>query len=129
MMTLTAVFWMYVILFGIIGGFRGWAKELLVLFSVLLAIAIDTVLLTYVESVQVVMATRPGITQFALRSSLILILASGMGHGRLSVTVVVASRMRGFGTCPQTSTLSLAESLILRILNPASANSLSAPAS
>ena len=52
MMTLTAVFWMYVILFGIIGGFRGWAKELLVLFSVLLAIAIDTVLLTYVESVQ-----------------------------------------------------------------------------
>ena len=39
MMTLTAVFWMYVILFGIIGGFRGWAKELLVLFSVLLAIA------------------------------------------------------------------------------------------
>ena len=46
MMTLTAVFWMYVILFGIIGGFRGWAKELLVIFSVLLAIAIDTVLLT-----------------------------------------------------------------------------------
>src|SRR3970282_1300340 len=74
MMTLTAVFWMYVILFGIIGGFRGWAKELLVLFSVLLAIAIDTVLLTYVESVKVVMTTRPGITQFALRSSLILTL-------------------------------------------------------
>ena len=57
MMTLTAVFWMYVLLFGIIGGFRGWAKELLVLFSVLLAIAIDTVLLTYVESVKVVMTS------------------------------------------------------------------------
>lgn len=75
MMTLTAVFWMYVLLFGIIGGFRGWAKELLVIFSVLLAIAIDTVLLTYVESVQVIMTTRPGVTQFALRAGLVLLLA------------------------------------------------------
>jgi hypothetical protein len=75
MMALTAVFWMYVLLFGVIGGFRGWAKELLVLFSVLLAIAIDTVLLTYVESVRLVMTGRPGITQFALRAGLLLTLA------------------------------------------------------
>jgi hypothetical protein len=75
MMTLTAVFWMYVILFGIIGGFRGWAKELLVTFSVLLAIAIDTVLLTYVESVRIIMTDRPGITQFGLRAGLMLTLA------------------------------------------------------
>lgn len=75
MMTLTAVFWMYVILFGIIGGFRGWAKELLVIFSVLLAIAIDTVLLTYVESVRLIMTARPGITQFGLRAGLLLTLA------------------------------------------------------
>jgi len=74
MMTLTAVFWMYVILFGVIGGFRGWAKELLVIFSVLLAIAIDTVLLTYVDSVRVIMTSRPGITQFALRAGLLLTL-------------------------------------------------------
>src|SRR4051794_16079625 len=72
MMTLTAVFWMYVILFGIIGGFRGWAKELLVIFAVLLAIAIDTVLLSYVDSVRIIMTTRPGITQFALRAGLLL---------------------------------------------------------
>ena len=74
MMTLTAVFWMYVILFGVIGGFRGWAKELLVIFSVLLAIAIDTVLLTYVDSVRIIMTSRPGITQFALRAGLLLTL-------------------------------------------------------
>ena len=74
MMTLTAVFWMYVILFGVIGGFRGWAKELLVIFSVLLAIAIDTVLLTYVDSVRIIMTSRPGITQFALRAGLLLVL-------------------------------------------------------
>jgi hypothetical protein len=75
MMTLTAVFWMYVILFGIIGGFRGWAKELLVVFSILLAIAIDTVLLTYVESVRIIMTTQPGLTVFGLRAGLLLTLA------------------------------------------------------
>ncbi len=74
MMTLTAVFWMYVILFGIIGGFRGWAKELLVIFSVLLAIAIDTVLLTYVDSVRIIMTSRPGLTQFGIRAGLLLML-------------------------------------------------------
>jgi hypothetical protein len=74
MMTLTAVFWMYVILFGIIGGFRGWAKELLVIFSVLLAIAIDTVLLTYVDSVRLIMTSRPGLTQFGIRAGLLLTL-------------------------------------------------------
>jgi hypothetical protein len=74
MMTLTAVFWMYVILFGIVGAFRGWAKELLVIFAMLLAIAIDTVLLTYVDSVRLIMTTRPGITQFALRAGLLLTL-------------------------------------------------------
>lgn len=72
MMTLTAVFWMYVLLFGVIGAFRGWAKELLVIFSILLAIAIDTVLLTYVEPVRIVMTSKPGVTQFALRSGLLL---------------------------------------------------------
>jgi hypothetical protein len=74
MMTLTAVFWMYVILFGVIGGFRGWAKELLVIFSVLLAIAIDTVLLSYVDSVRIIMTSRPGITQFGIRAGLLLTL-------------------------------------------------------
>jgi hypothetical protein len=74
MMTLTAVFWMYVLLFGVIGAFRGWAKELLVIFSILLAIAIDTVLLTYVKSVSILMTTSPGITQFALRGGLLLTL-------------------------------------------------------
>jgi hypothetical protein len=74
MMTLTAVFWMYVILFGIIGGFRGWAKELLVIFSVLLAIAIDTVLISYVAAVQPILTSGPGLTQFGIRAGLLLTL-------------------------------------------------------
>jgi uncharacterized membrane protein required for colicin V production len=38
MASLTVIFYMYVILFAIIGGMRGWAKELLVGFSVVLAL-------------------------------------------------------------------------------------------
>lgn len=38
MMSLVYVFWMYVVVFAIIGWLRGWAKELLVSFSVILAL-------------------------------------------------------------------------------------------
>ncbi len=33
MVSLAFVFWMYVVLFAIIGGMRGWAKEILVSFQ------------------------------------------------------------------------------------------------
>ena len=37
MISLLVVFYMFLITFAIIGGLRGWAKELLVVFSVVLA--------------------------------------------------------------------------------------------
>jgi lysylphosphatidylglycerol synthetase-like protein (DUF2156 family) len=52
MMSLVYVFWMYVILFGIIGLLRGWAKELLVAFSVIVALTLNHVLRKYVPVVQ-----------------------------------------------------------------------------
>lgn len=36
MISILSVFWMFVILFGLIGAMRGWAKELLVIFSIVL---------------------------------------------------------------------------------------------
>jgi Colicin V production protein len=48
MMSIVYVFWMYVLLFSIIGWMRGWAKELLVSFSVILALALNHVLRKYV---------------------------------------------------------------------------------
>lgn len=51
MVTLSFVFWLFVILFAVIGGLRGWAKELLVTFSVILAIFIITVLENHVAFV------------------------------------------------------------------------------
>ncbi len=52
MMSLVYVFWMYVLLFAIIGMLRGWAKELLVAFSVILALAFNHLLRRYVPIVQ-----------------------------------------------------------------------------
>ncbi len=48
MVSLTFVFWMYVVLFSIIGAMRGWVKELLVSFSVILALTFITLLQNYI---------------------------------------------------------------------------------
>jgi len=52
MMSIYYVFWMYVILFAVIGGMRGWAKELLVSFSVILSLALNHALRKYVPIAQ-----------------------------------------------------------------------------
>lgn len=52
MVSLTVVFWMYVILFAIIGGMRGWARELLVAFSVILALTFTTLLDNYIPFIR-----------------------------------------------------------------------------
>ena len=51
MISLVFTFWMFVVLFGIIGLMRGWAKELLVVFSVILALAFNRLLERYVPVV------------------------------------------------------------------------------
>ena len=49
MVNIIYIFWMYVILFAVIGVMRVWAKELLVSFSVILALAMNHLLRTYIE--------------------------------------------------------------------------------
>jgi len=48
MMSIIYIFWMYVILFAVVGAMRGWAKELLVSFSVILALALNHVIRRYI---------------------------------------------------------------------------------
>ena len=52
MMSIIYIFWMYVILFGIIGAMRGWAKELLVSFSCITALAVNLLLEKYIPLVR-----------------------------------------------------------------------------
>jgi uncharacterized membrane protein required for colicin V production len=52
MMSIVYIFWMYVILFAVIGAMRGWAKELLVIFSVVTALAVNLLLEKYIPLVR-----------------------------------------------------------------------------
>lgn len=51
MISLNFTFWLLVVIFGLIGIFRGWAKELLVSFSVILSLAFNRLLERYVPVV------------------------------------------------------------------------------
>lgn len=52
MMSIVYLFWMYVVLFAVIGAMRGWAKELLVSFSVVTALAVNLLLEKYIPIVR-----------------------------------------------------------------------------
>ena len=51
MISLNFTFWLLVVIFGLIGVFRGWAKELLVSFSLVLSLAFNALLRRYVPVV------------------------------------------------------------------------------
>jgi uncharacterized membrane protein required for colicin V production len=64
---------MYVVLFSIIGAMRGWAKELLVSFSVILALTFITLLQNYIPFVRDVLP-KESTALFWTRSSILLVL-------------------------------------------------------
>ena len=72
MMSIVIVFWMYVILFGVIGAMRGWAKELLVAFSVILSLALNHVLREYIPIARNLGETDPSL--FWVRTIILLVL-------------------------------------------------------
>jgi uncharacterized membrane protein required for colicin V production len=74
MVSLTVIFWMYVILFAIIGGMRGWAKELIVAFSVILALTFTTLLDNYIPFIRDVLRPDSPVLYFWLRFIIIVLL-------------------------------------------------------
>jgi uncharacterized membrane protein required for colicin V production len=72
MVSLTFLFWTFVILFGVIGAMRGWAKELIVSFSVLVALFVITVLERYVPFVRDTIVLNGGANQFWMRLAILI---------------------------------------------------------
>jgi len=66
--SLTVLFWIFIVLFAIIGAMRGWAKELMVTFSVILALFMITVLETYVGPIKNTIVRGGGSTLFWMRT-------------------------------------------------------------
>jgi uncharacterized membrane protein required for colicin V production len=79
MVYLNFFFFCFLILFAIIGAMRGWAKEMLVTFSAVLALFIITVLETYVRVVSQSFA-QPGSTEQFWMRFVILIMLTFFGY-------------------------------------------------
>jgi uncharacterized membrane protein required for colicin V production len=74
MVSLAFVFWMYVVLFAVIGGIRGWAKEILVSFSVILALTFITLLSNYIPFIRDVLQKDNTVLYFWLRTIILAVL-------------------------------------------------------
>ncbi len=72
MMSIVYIFWMFVVLFAIIGAMRGWVKELLVAFSVITALAVNLLLEKYIPLVRDL--PKNGVSLFWIRSLILLAL-------------------------------------------------------
>lgn len=84
MIGLNVLFWIFVILFAIIGLVRGWAKELLVTFGVILAIFIISVLERFVPFIRDNLTFKTGPAYFWLR---LIILAALVFFGYQSPNI------------------------------------------
>lgn len=74
MITLNVLFWIFVVLFALIGMSRGWAKEMLVSFSVVLGLFIINVLQSFIPFIRDVLAKDPAGTILWLRLFLLIAL-------------------------------------------------------
>ena len=72
MISLNFTFWLLVLLFGLIGMMRGWAKELLVSFSVVLGLAFNSLLMRYVPVIKALPSNETPL--FWIRITIVIIL-------------------------------------------------------
>lgn len=75
MVSLSFVFWIFVGFFAIVGAMRGWAKELLVSFSVILAIFIIKVLEAFVPFVRDFLVQSGPAPEFWFRSIIVILMS------------------------------------------------------
>ncbi len=67
MVSLGVLFWMLIFIFAMIGAIRGWAKEILVTFSVFLGLFVITVIESYVSPMKAFLANSPPTMQVYMR--------------------------------------------------------------
>jgi len=89
MMSIIYVFWMYVILFGMIGWLRGWVKELIVAFSVITALAANSILRQYLPIISNLDIKSPEL--FWIRAS-VLVALTFFGYQTVGIVPHLASK-------------------------------------
>ncbi|MGC9336020.1 MAG: CvpA family protein, partial [Anaerolineae bacterium] len=73
MVPLDTFLWAFILVFGLMGALRGWSKEMLVLFSVIVALAMRLIFTEYVDFAKPLF-DRPPREQFYLYSGLVILM-------------------------------------------------------
>ncbi len=92
MMSIIYLFWMYVFLFAVIGAMRGWAKELMVAFSVVTSLAVNLLLEKYIPLVRDLDPKASG-SVFWIRT-LILVALVYFGYQTVSISRFASKAVR-----------------------------------
>ena len=66
---------MFLVVFAVIGGFRGWAKEILVVFSIVTAMAIDALLREFFPTTVGNLLKEQSSTAFYTRAAILMLMA------------------------------------------------------
>lgn len=93
MISLSVVLWVFVVLFGVIGGLRGWAKEILVLFCMVLALFLDIVITQFVPGAQAALDELSHSAQFSVRALFFLLLAF-FGYETPAISLALGAKAR-----------------------------------
>ena len=91
MMSIVSFFWLCVFLFAIVGWMRGWAKELLVTFSAILALALNYILRRYIPIVESM--PQDDVTLFWIQTIILLVLVY-FGYQTVSLSRFTAKATR-----------------------------------
>ena len=73
MIPLSVAFWIFVTIFAVIGSMRGWAKEILVTFSVILALFIMQ-MMTFFPPIKNLFQQPNGTVEFWIRAGILLVM-------------------------------------------------------
>ena len=93
MIPISTVFYSSVILFGLIGCLRGWAKEIIVAFSVILALFVEHVLIEYVLPLAGIMFdTWPKPIQF-YSSGILFVVIAIFGYASPTISSQLGSKV------------------------------------
>lgn len=92
MIPIHTVLGLLVLLFAVVGSLRGWAKEIIVAFSVFLALFVEHVLLTFVPPLRDLFYNLPLATQFYVRASLFVIITT-FGYASPSIATRLGAKV------------------------------------
>jgi len=93
MMSIIYVFWMYVILFAVIGALRGWVKELIVACSIITALAANALMRQYLPPLEPNSMDIKNVELFWVRT-IVLLALTFFGYQTVGIVPHLASKAK-----------------------------------